>query len=75
MPVQVKVGIDRVGMGAALVPESAQTLNFQGVVLRALRLSPNAFAELHLVWRRSNDNPALSRFRDLVTSKLLENSS
>ena len=63
-----------VGMGIALVPESAQALNFDGVVLRTLRLSPKAFAELHLVWRRSNDNPALHRFRDLVTHKFLENS-
>ena len=60
------------GMGIALVPESAQTLRFDGVMLRTLRLSPKAFAELHLVWRGRNDNPALSRFRDVVTQKLTE---
>ena len=59
-------------MGIALVPESAQALNFDGVVLRTLRLSPKAFAELHLVWRRSNDNPALNRFRDLVPISFLK---
>ena len=69
------LGLIGVGMGIALVPESAQTLKFEGVVLRPLRLSPKVYAELHLVWRRSNDNPALKRFRDLVTSKFLENSS
>lgn len=68
------LGLVGAGMGIALVPESAQTLHFDGVVLRALRLSPRAYAELHLVWRRSNDNPALNRFRDLVTNQLLETS-
>ena len=46
------LGLVGVGMGIALVPESAQSLNFEGVIFRALRLSPKAYAELHLVWRR-----------------------
>jgi DNA-binding transcriptional LysR family regulator len=66
------LGLVGVGMGIALVPESAQTLHFEGVVLRPLRLSPKTYAELHLVWRRNNDNPALNRFRELVTNRLLE---
>lgn len=61
------------GVGIALVPESAQTLRFEGVVFRTVRISPKAFVELHLVWRRNNENPAVSLLRDLVRGKLIEN--
>jgi DNA-binding transcriptional LysR family regulator len=59
------------GIGIALVPESAQTLRFEGVVLRAIRLSPKMFAELHLAWRRNNENPILRFLRNLLIDKLL----
>ena len=36
------LGLVGVGRGIALVPESAQSLNFEGVIFRALRLSPKA---------------------------------
>jgi DNA-binding transcriptional LysR family regulator len=53
------------GIGVALVPESAKKLHFEGAVLRELS-GPQIFAQLFLVWRRENDNPALPAFRDLA---------
>jgi len=57
------------GQGVALVPEAARALHFDKVVLRSIR-SPDrrtpAMAELHLVWRRDNSNPALPTFRDAI---------
>jgi DNA-binding transcriptional LysR family regulator len=58
------------GMGLALVPESASSLRVGGVVLRELRPAPKAVAELHLAWRRGQDNPAFRMFRNLVLPKL-----
>lgn len=54
------------GMGAALVPEAARNLGVRGVVLRELTPAPDMVAELHLVWRREQDNPAFGTFRTLV---------
>jgi len=54
------------GLGLALVPEAARSLHFDRVVLRPLRSRRRAHAELHLVWRRDNANPALTLFRDAV---------
>ncbi len=53
------------GMGIALVPESARALHFGGIVLRQLK-SDAVYADLHLVWRTDNDNPALPIFTSLV---------
>jgi len=50
----------RAGMGAALVPESASDLRYEGIVFRpVVGLSPSRPSELYLVWRQQNDNPAL----------------
>jgi DNA-binding transcriptional LysR family regulator len=57
------------GLGLALVPEAAQSLHFDRVLLRPLRSRRQARAELHLVWRRDNTNPALSLFRDAVLAE------
>lgn len=59
------------GMGVALVPETASSLIVRGVSLRALRPSPPSLAELHLAWRRGQDNPAFGVFRDVVLPRLL----
>jgi DNA-binding transcriptional LysR family regulator len=55
-----------VGLGLALVPEAAQALHFERVVLRPIRCRPPAVAELHLVWRRDASNPALPAFREAI---------
>ncbi|MDG4859128.1 LysR substrate-binding domain-containing protein [Streptomyces sp. T-3] len=47
------------GWGIALVPETAASLRYAGVVFRDVRLAAPAPVELMLAWRRSNDNPAL----------------
>jgi DNA-binding transcriptional LysR family regulator len=59
------------GMGVSLVPRSAGSLLARGVVLRELRPAPRTLAELHLVWRREQDNPALSVFREKVLPGLV----
>ena len=57
------------GLGLALVPEAARALHFERVVLRPVRSRRQAVAELHLVWRRDNSNPALPTFRDAVLAE------
>jgi DNA-binding transcriptional LysR family regulator len=56
----------RAGLGAALVPEAASTLRFQGVVLRPLTLRPVNPVELLMVWRRDQNNPALDALLDVA---------
>ncbi|QXV61272.1 LysR family transcriptional regulator [Amycolatopsis sp. TNS106] len=46
-------------LGVALVPAAAAVLRFEGVVLRPVDGVENRPVELELMWRRSNDNPAL----------------
>jgi DNA-binding transcriptional LysR family regulator len=49
----------RAGFGAALVPEAATSLRFEGVVFRQVRKAREALrAELHMAWKRGGDNPA-----------------
>ena len=48
------------GLGAALVPEAASALHFEGVTFTPLK-EADRHVELLLAWRRDNDNPALSR--------------
>jgi len=52
----------RAGLGAALVPEAAASLRFEGVVLRPVRMEATRPVELFLAWRQGSDNPALSPF-------------
>lgn len=50
------------GWGIALVPEAAAQMRFSGITFRPLEpseLTEPKPVELHLVWRRNNDNPAL----------------
>ena len=54
------------GLGLALVPEAARALHFDKVVLRPIRPAGRSMAELHLVWRRDNSNPAMPAFRDAI---------
>lgn len=54
------------GVGAALVPASAQNACFGNVVLRPLPLPPALRVRLHAVWRRDNGNAALPPVRELL---------
>ncbi|HEY4078381.1 MAG TPA: LysR substrate-binding domain-containing protein [Rhizomicrobium sp.] len=56
----------RAGIGAALVPEAAQSLHFDDVHFRPVVTSPAAPVELFAAWRSDNDNPALAGFLDLL---------
>jgi DNA-binding transcriptional LysR family regulator len=51
----------RAGLGLALVPESAASLHYDGVVLRPVHLTQQKPVELFLVWR-DGDNPVLPSF-------------
>lgn len=68
--VHTVLGLVSTGLGVAIVPESARYLGMRGVVMRELSPALHASAELHLVWRRATDNPALRMFRTLVLPKL-----
>jgi DNA-binding transcriptional LysR family regulator len=56
------------GMGAAVVPQSATSLNLEGVKFSPLRCAARCEAEIHAVWRGDNPNPALARFVQLIGS-------
>jgi DNA-binding transcriptional LysR family regulator len=63
------LGLVRAGLGAALVPEAATSLRFEGVVYRPLHKARSAPAvELYMAWKRDNDNAA----RQSVLSTCLE---
>ncbi|MEV1021293.1 LysR substrate-binding domain-containing protein [Streptomyces sp. NPDC050264] len=47
------------GWGIAFVPAAAAQMRFSGITFRALELPDPTPVELHLVWRKTNDNPAL----------------
>lgn len=57
----------RSGMGAALVPEAATNLRFDGVLFRPITVAAAHPVELYMVWRSDNDNPALEQFLDLAS--------
>lgn len=48
-----------VGLGVALVPEAAAQLRYPEVVFKPVEMPMPTPVELDLVWRRTNDNPAL----------------
>jgi DNA-binding transcriptional LysR family regulator len=56
----------RAGIGAALVPEAAQSLHFDDVLFRPVETDPLQPVELYAAWRSDNENPALPPFLDLL---------
>ncbi|MER7081024.1 transcriptional regulator, LysR family [Saccharopolyspora kobensis] len=64
--IHTALALVQVGLGSALVPATAARLRFEGVRFRPLRLPEPDPVELHLVWRRANDNPALHALLDLL---------
>ncbi len=53
------------GLGIALVPETAEALHFENVRFKKLTGSP-AHADLYLIWRKNNENPAVQAFARLM---------
>jgi DNA-binding transcriptional LysR family regulator len=60
------LGLVDAGLGVALVPASAANLHFRNVVLRPIRIDPARLAEVHLVWRADNRNPAIAALRKVL---------
>ncbi|WP_414449999.1 LysR substrate-binding domain-containing protein [Burkholderia sp. 22PA0099] len=61
------LAVVRSGLGAALVPETASHLSYEGVVFREVAgIDPVRSVELHLAWKAGNDNPALHKAMPLI---------
>jgi DNA-binding transcriptional LysR family regulator len=60
------VALVNTGMGIALVPKAAAKLQFDNVLFRPINLGAGIQAELHLVWRKDNENSAFPALRDLI---------
>lgn len=56
-------------IGAAVVPEAAMRLHFDGVEFRPLETIPARPVELFVAWRRDNDNPSLKPLLALVEAE------
>lgn len=57
--IHTMLGLVGCGVGAALIPESAARLHFDGVVLRRITMKPARPVELVFTCREDNDNPIL----------------
>jgi len=57
-------------IGAAIVPEAAMRLHFDGVEFRPLDITPARPVELFVAWRRDNDNPSLKPLLDLFRTQV-----
>lgn len=57
-------------IGAAVVPEAAMRLQFDGVEFRPLDITPARPVELFVAWRRDNDNPSLKPLLDLFRAQV-----
>ncbi|KAK0341727.1 hypothetical protein LTR94_025223 [Friedmanniomyces endolithicus] len=57
-------------IGAAVVPEAATRLHFDGVEFRPLNITPAQPVELFVAWRRDNDNPSLKPFLSLIEAQV-----
>ncbi|MBT0959558.1 LysR family transcriptional regulator [Denitromonas iodatirespirans] len=51
------------GIGAALIPEAATRLHFEGIVMRRLATDPPRPVETVCAYRKDNDNPVLGIFK------------
>ncbi len=58
----------RAGLGCGIVPESAASLHFEGVVLKPLKLAEPTDVELFVVWRRDTDHPLVPALVDIAKS-------
>jgi len=62
-------------IGAAVVPEAAMRLHFDGVEFRPLDITPARPVELFVAWRRDNDNPSLKPLLDLFRARVEDEAS
>jgi DNA-binding transcriptional LysR family regulator len=54
------------GVGAALIPEAATRLQFNGILLRKVATEPADPVEMVCAYRRDNDNPILAIFKNEI---------
>jgi DNA-binding transcriptional LysR family regulator len=59
------LGLVRAGLAAAIVPQSATSLQPDDIQFRQLATTPERPVELYAAWRRDNANPALEPMRKL----------
>lgn len=59
-------------IGAAVVPEAATKLHFEGVEFRTLETFPERPVELFVAWRKDNDNPSLKPLLDLISAQVAD---
>lgn len=57
-------------IGAAVVPQAAMRLHFDGVEFRPLATTPAEPVELCVAWRRDNGNPSLRPLLDLIEAEV-----
>jgi DNA-binding transcriptional LysR family regulator len=57
------------GLGAAIVPEAAMSLNFDDVQFRPVETTPDRPVELYMAWRKDNESPILQTFIDLCLAE------
>lgn len=57
-------------IGAAVVPQAAMRLHFDGVEFRPLATTPAEPVELCVAWRRDNNNPSLRPLLDLIEAEV-----
>jgi DNA-binding transcriptional LysR family regulator len=55
----------KAGLGVAIVPQSAMQLHRDNLVYRPLQ-DAELYAEMYMVSRQDNDNPALPAFKGLL---------
>ena len=61
--VHTMLALVRAGVGAALIAEGASRLKFDGIVMRRMATEP---VEMVCAWRRDNDNPVLTLFKQQI---------
>ncbi len=61
------VSMVKAGLGVAIVPESAMQLHRDNLVYRPLQ-DAELYAEMYMVSRQDNDNPALPAFKGLLNA-------
>lgn len=59
-------------IGAAVVPEAATKLHFEGVEFRPLETHPARPVELFVAWRKDNDNPSLKPLLELISAQVAD---
>lgn len=64
--IHTMLALVRAGVGATIVPQSAEALGYQGVVLRPLAARRPKPIELDLVWRPDSDNVLTTQIVELA---------